>query len=113
MKKDLKSQLDSAERIQKSEERKGKGLEKRLKVMFTHIQSVYFDSPTSHLPSNLFTWNHSSKTFLGSIHGSKVQLMNLVKEECSESSGGGGFVEECTEVILSNRSSSVVQVGNS
>lgn len=76
--------------------------------MFTHIQSVYFESSASHLPRNLFTWNlHASKTCLGSIHGSKIQLMNLGREE---ESAGGGFTEESYDVTLSNRSSCAVQV---
>lgn len=77
-------------------------------VMFTHVQSVYFESSASHLPRNLFTWNlHASKACLGSIHGSKIQLMNLGREE---ESAGGGFREECSDVTLSNRSSCAVQV---
>ena len=76
--------------------------------MFTHIQSVYFESSASHLPRNLFTWNlHASKTCLGSIHGSKIQVMNLGREE---ENSGGGFTEECSDVTLSNRSSCAIQV---
>lgn len=81
--------------------------------MFNSSQSVYFESSVSHLPRNLFTWNHASKTCLGSIHGSKVQLMNLVKgEEENSHSGGSGFLEECSDVTLSNRASYVIQVRN-
>lgn len=80
--------------------------------MFNHSQSLYFESASSHLPRNLFTWHHASKTCLGSIHGSKVQLLTMVKAEEVNSDSGGGFTEECTDVTLSNRTSYVVQVGN-